>query len=165
MCLTTYLKELSMNNCKHPLYRRYNYIQQVTENPNNPDYAKYGGGVGTKNLFSSFEEFAKHIESTIGLPPTPQHRLHRIDQQGHFAPGNLEWTDQKGVGRNQRSNVRITYKGQTKCITEWCEIYDLNYHTVIERLHSGWDIKDVFHTRPRYIGARTNPNFYERYGS
>jgi hypothetical protein len=152
-----------MSNIKHPLYRRYNYIQQVTENPNNPDYNKYGGGVGIKNLFSSFEQFAQHIESTIGLPPSPKHRLHRIDQQGHFAPGNFEWADQKTVSRSQRSNIKITYKGETRCLSEWAELFDINYWTAVQRLSAGWNIKDVLHTRPRYMGARTNPGYYERY--
>jgi hypothetical protein len=153
-----------MSNSKHPLYRRYNYIQQVTENPNNPDFHRYGGGQGIKNMFRSFEDFADHIESTIGLPPTPQHRLHRIDQQDHFAPGNFEWTNQKGVSRNQRSNVKITYKGETKCVTEWCEILDLNYRTVFERLRMGWDVKDALRKPVRYVGPRSNPNWEPQRG-
>lgn len=30
--------------------------------------------------------------------------------------------------------------GVTHCLSEWCEIYNLNYKVIETRLHRGWDI-------------------------
>lgn len=57
---------------------------------------------------------------------------------------NLRWVTHKQNCRNTKSNFLITYKGETKTLSEWIEILDLPYHTIKRRLYRGWDVEDAF---------------------
>lgn len=78
-------------NLKHgrthtPEFHAYNAAKQRCTNPNNSAYPDYGGR-GIKFLFTSFEQFFKHI----GPRPTPKHRLDRENNDGNYEVGNVRW--------------------------------------------------------------------------
>lgn len=52
----------------------------------------------------------------------------------------------KQQARNRRSNINITWKGETKTLTEWCEILNKPYMTVRVRIVKGWSIDRAFTT-------------------
>lgn len=64
--------------------------------------AKYYAARGIKFLFNSFEEF--FVE--LGPRPTPQHSLDRIDNDGHYEPGNVRWATRKEQQNNRRNTPR-----------------------------------------------------------
>jgi hypothetical protein len=141
----------------HPLYRRWNWICQVTTNTNDPNWPGYGGK-GVKNQFGSWTEFRDYIENELGLPKPPFNKLNRIDQEGDYAPGNLRWTDTKGVGRNMPRNARVTYGGESLTCVEWAERLGLNYHTVFERAKHNWAPEQILGLEPppRFANRRAN---------
>jgi hypothetical protein len=68
-------------------YNAYIDAKQRCTNPKNGSYRNYGGR-GIQFLFTSFEQFIKHI----GPKPTPQHSLDRFpNNDGHYEPGNVRW--------------------------------------------------------------------------
>lgn len=134
----------------HPLYNRWRFIKGITENPNDINYQNYAGGHGIKNQFRDFKEFSSWIENHLGDPPSPNARLHRIDPNDHFRPGNLAWGDQRAVTRRQRNVIHLKYKNKTKTLAEWAEEYGIVYGTMIERYHSGW-------TMPQMLGLKPCP--------
>jgi len=81
---------------KIPVYLAYGREKSWCRNRNDRNYARCGGS-GIRFLFSSFPAFL--IE--VGDKPSPDHWLMRIDRDGHFAPGNLQW-----VPRNNRSKFK-----------------------------------------------------------
>jgi len=137
-----------MTKEKHPLRRRWEFIIQVTTNPNDNNYQSYGGAHGIKNKFKSWEHFRDYIESTLGPKPFDKAKLIRINQRGHFAPGNMMWAESKTLGRRQRTAVFLTYKGQRHNLKEWSEIRGINYNTMLERYHKGWSIAEVLGYAP-----------------
>jgi len=42
--------------------------------------------------------------------------------------------------RNTSTNKIFTINNESKSLIEWCEIYNINYRTVQNRLARGWDI-------------------------
>lgn len=67
-------------------------IQRCT-NPDNPSWKNYGGrGIRVcDEWLHSFEKFIAHI----GLKPSPELILDRIDNDGDYGPGNIRWTTQE----------------------------------------------------------------------
>ena len=68
--------------------------------------------------------------------------IDRIDVNGNYEPNNCRWVDMKTQRRNTHNTRNITIKGVTKCLKDWCNIYNLKYSTVHARLHRlHWNIE------------------------
>ena len=59
------------------------------------------GGKGIQFLFASVEEAGKWIVTNIGPKPTKKHTIDRIDDNGHYEPGNLRWATNTEQQRNK----------------------------------------------------------------
>lgn len=73
-------------------------------NPAQPRYADYGGRgiVVCAEWRASVEAFASYVEESLGQRPGPLYSLDRIDNDGHYEPGNLRWADSKTQNNNRR---------------------------------------------------------------
>lgn len=104
-------------------------------NRNSQDFATYGER-GIKFCFPSFQAFLKEI----GHRPSPKHSVNRIDNQGDYAPGNIQWSTATEQSRNRRSNRTFVINGEERSMAEWAEIYHMNYKILWKRLSLGWNI-------------------------
>lgn len=90
---------------RKPLYNTWKGMVQRCTNPNNPDYPRYGGrGIGVSAEWrDSYEAFARDV----GPKPNKNLSLDRIDNNGHYEPGNVRWATAKAQANNrsQRSNT------------------------------------------------------------
>lgn len=118
------------------LYKTWSQIVQRCTNPNNPAFSSYGGrGVKIDEAWRlSFTTFCRDV----GNRPFPTHTLDRIDNDGHYAPGNVRWASRTEQARNRRSNRLITANGMTKTLAEWISLSGLSASTVERRLKRGW---------------------------
>ncbi len=94
---------LTRENGKHtPTFMAYMNAKMRCKSPQ--AYVKWHnyGGRGIEFRFSSFEEFY----ADVGEKPSPGLSLDRIDNNGHYEPGNVRWTD----WTTQNANRRITRK-------------------------------------------------------
>lgn len=151
---------------KHPLYGRWNQFKQVTTNPNSGDYKNHGArGIRLHPSFDKFLDFEAWVMDNLGPPPGPEYKLARIDQDSHFAPGNLAWQEHNKVIMQSRrgcanNSINIKIGRVTKNIRDWCEENRIHYDTAITRIHKlGWSHKDAvtIPVRPRRDSRNYDP--------
>ena len=123
-----------------PLYRTWLGIKTRCYNKLDEHYKDYGGrGISVcdewYNDFMSFEKWAVNNGYNDTLT------LDRINVNGNYSPDNCRWATRKQQARNRRNNKYFTYNNKTHCLSEWCEILNLNYSTVCTRINKlGWSI-------------------------
>jgi hypothetical protein len=123
------------NNKITPEYAAWQQMHQRCYNENGVGYEDYGGrGIKVAEEFFSFDKFLSHI----GKRPGPGLSLNRIENDGDYAPGNVEWADYVTQNRNTRANRIIS--GQV--LTAHAENLDTSPSTVRQRIDVlGWSEK------------------------
>ena len=111
------------------LYQIWQGLKGRCYNPHNARYARYGGrGIKVcaewENDFSAFYSWAMEHGYSDALT------IERIDNDGNYDPDNCMWATAKQQARNRKSNIEIKIGNATKTLTEWCEIFQLDYGTV-----------------------------------
>lgn len=91
-------------------------------------------GITICDRWDSFDNFL----SDMGLRPSPEHTLDRIDNDGNYEPSNCRWATRSQQARNRRTNVVLTVSGERKTLVEWAEIVGLDQRTLKRRLDRGW---------------------------
>lgn len=94
--------------------------------------------------------------ATLGPSTSSKHSIDRIDNDGGYWCGscdecvaskrvkNVRWATAKEQCRNTSSNSLHEIDGVTKCLTEWCEMYNASPDLVGERMCAGgWSIIDA----------------------
>jgi hypothetical protein len=66
-------------------------------NPKHKAYPYYGGR-GIEFRFANIEEFLHEV----GPRPSPLHSIDRINNDGHYEPGNVRWATKKEQTHNRR---------------------------------------------------------------
>jgi len=106
------------------------------------NYDRYGGrGITVCKRWR--EAFAAFLED-MGEPPTQQHSIDRINNDGNYEPGNCRWATALEQSRNSHHNVTLSYNGETMCISEWAEKLNMAYSALYFRIAGGWSVERAF---------------------
>lgn len=116
-----------------PEYKSFDGAQQRCRTPNHPGFHRYGGR-GIEFRFRSFQ----HFLSELGYKPSPTHTLDRINNEGHYEPGNVRWATPKEQADNRRTNHKLTVKGVTRSIADWGRVSGFGESVIYGRLRFGW---------------------------
>jgi len=131
-----------MNNTR--IYHIWENMKQRTMNPSANEYEHYGGrGIKVCDEWIDFKGFYSWVKTT-NYNDEEKLTLDRIDNDGDYCPNNCRWVTRKKQNRNSSMNVNITYKGNTRCLTEWGEIYNIHPKTLSSRIKNGWSIENAF---------------------
>ena len=115
-----------------PEYRAWLNMKQRCTNPKISTFKYYGGrGIKICKRWNSFVNFL----ADMGNKPSIKYTLERKNTNGNYTPENCIWETQTKQARNKRINHLETYKGETKTMIEWSEIFNLLYSTLIARLN------------------------------
>lgn len=117
-------------------YRAWRGMKDRCNNPNIDSYHNYGGrGITYCERWKRFSNFF----ADMGLCPSENHSLDRSNVNGNYEPKNCRWATLKEQNRNKRVNRYIIIGGVTRCVQEWCEIYNIRYGCFYYRTTHGMD--------------------------
>jgi hypothetical protein len=140
-----------------PEYRIWEYARSRCRNPNDKDYADYGGaGVTFSPVFDDFGVFL----AEIGQRPSPAHSIDRINNDRGYEPGNIRWATPAEQSRNTRRNVVVEINGERMVLKDAANRYGLNYDAVKGRRRSGRPVEEWFH--PLQIAVTLCPTTPQR---
>lgn len=114
-------------------YRSFQHAKERCNNKRNKDYHYYGGR-GIQFRLHSVEAMIEEI----GMKPTPQHTIDRIDNNKHYETGNIKWSTRHEQSNNRRNNVAVTINGETRNVAEWQRINNLPIGIAFTRMNIGW---------------------------
>jgi hypothetical protein len=134
-----------------PTYLSYTAAKSRCENINNQHFADYGGR-GIRFRFASFEQFL----AELGERPSGT-SLERIDNDGHYEPGNVRWATHQQQSNNKRTNRRITASGRTRTVAWWSRETGLSDQVIRGRLDLGWLPERALTCAPRVVRPTTSP--------
>lgn len=119
-------------------YTVWAHIKARCSNPKNQRWHRYGGR-GIKICDEWANSYPAFL-AAVGRRPSPKHSIERIDNDGHYEPGNVRWATMKEQGRNMRRNLLITFNGRTQCLQDWANELGCNYQRIQYRLKLGLPI-------------------------
>ena len=127
------------------IYQEWQGMKGRCYNPHNPNYYRWGGRGITicdewRNSFEAFYEWAMANGYKDDLT------IDRIDNDGNYCPDNCRWATQSEQSRNRSSNIRIKIGNSTRTLTEWCEIFGVNFSAIHARYQKNGfaSIDDLF---------------------
>jgi len=116
------------------LQKRANAMHQRCTNPNDKGYKNYGER-GIRFMFSSVAEC---VEYMMTLPRcSTELSVDRIDNNGHYARGNLRFTSQKEQTNNRRNTLKVSWGGELILAQEWKQNPYTQMSTVCKYVHQG----------------------------
>lgn len=120
------------------VYRKWIGMRQRCNDPNCPQYPRYGGrGIKVSERWNSFESFLEDM----GLPPTGKHQPDRIDNDGDYELGNVRWATPQQNANNRSNNRFYEYCGERKTLREWANRTGIKYSTLQYRIDHGWTME------------------------
>ena len=134
-------RSLKHKRCNTRLYHIWTSMKRRCYNKTAKEY-KYYGARGIAVCSEWKDDFMSFYTWSIANGYNDNLTIDRIDVNGDYEPNNCRWATPKQQARNRRNNRTFTYNGETRCLSEWCEILGLNYHTISVRINlHKWSIE------------------------
>ena len=113
-------------------YRCWRRIISRCHNPDDQRYPWYGArGIAVcEEWRASFETFL----NDMGPAPSPAHTIEREKNEKGYHPQNCRWATMKEQAQNRRSNVKLTFNGETLTIAAWAERLNMDRRVLWKRL-------------------------------
>lgn len=132
---------LTKSKYQEVLGDRYDAIRQRCNTPHYPQYSDYGGR-GIKCLFLDRAGFVKWVEENLPHPTYRGITIDRIENDGHYEPGNLRLATYSEQNFNRRNTAWMTVQGQRMLIHQFDSPYVITwtYKLAVERGMTGEEI-------------------------
>lgn len=106
----------------------YNGMIQRCLNSNHDAYHNYGGrGIKVCDRWSDKEEGFKNFIKDMGLRPSKDYTLDRVDNDGNYAPENCRWATNEEQVVNKRTILKVNYDGKVISFRKFCLLKGLSY--------------------------------------
>lgn len=131
-------------NKKTRLYKIWVDMRRRCNNPNRKDADNYyNKNIKVCEKWSDFNNFKKWaLENGYNDNLT----IERKDNNENYCPENCSWIEKSEQSKNRTSNHYITYKNETKTLSDWSLTLGISRTTIQSRLRRGWSIEKTFET-------------------
>lgn len=135
-------KNYSHGMSQKRIYKIWSGMKQRCNNPKASNFKNYGGR-GIKVCMDWRNDFMNFYNWAISNGYDENLTIDRIDVNGDYKPTNCRWISRAEQTRNERSNIRITIKGETKLLTEWARAFNIDRRTISKRIQLGWKSEEL----------------------
>lgn len=118
-------------------YKSWQHMRSRCQNHRHIEFHNYGAR--DVKVCARWEDFAKFHED-MGDRPSRAHSIGRIDNNGHYEPGNCRWETAKQQAHNTRVNRLLEWQGEMLPMTEAARRVGLKVPTLLHRLEAGWSV-------------------------
>ena len=137
-------KTHNLSNTK--IYKTWQEMKKRCYNSKYKRYKDYGGrGIIICNEW--LNDFKTFYDWSMNNGYKEDLTIDRINVNGNYEPSNCRWASIKIQSNNKRNNRIIEYKGELHTMSEWANIYNINYKLLHSRLKKGWDIEKALFTK------------------
>lgn len=136
-------------NSKRIEYVIWRNIVRRCVNKDDAAYHNYGGrGIRICDRWlNSFDAFFEDV----GERPDESLTLGRIDNDGHYEPGNVEWQTDVEQANNKRNSRFLTHDGETMTLNQWSRKLGICREVIRDRIDRGATTEEAFAPpKPRY---------------
>jgi len=137
-----------MGRYKHGMTgtRVHNTWLRMLDRCKNDRQRTYGKrGIQVCERWQSFEAFY----ADMGEPPTDDHSIDRIDNDGNYCPGNCRWATRTQQARNTSRNTILEHNGMAMTLAQWSQQTGIKASTICRRLYvSGWTVARALTEKP-----------------
>lgn len=127
------------------LYRIWENMKTRCYNDHSAQYKDYGArGITVCDEWK--DNFQAFYNWSISHGYADNLTIDRKDNNAGYSPDNCRWATMVEQCNNRRNNHIVTINGQGKTLREWSEQFNINYHTVQDRLKRGWNEIDALTT-------------------
>jgi hypothetical protein len=124
----------------HPLYTIWRGIRRRCRNPKMKFWENYGGrGIQVCKEWDDFYRFA----ADVGPRPSRWHSIDRVDNDGHYEPGNVRWATKSEQMLNRRGAVYVEVEGVRYRAHELSKRSGRKPDTIVERARKGMTLEEV----------------------
>lgn len=133
------------------LYYTWRTMKARCQNPNAQRYVNYGGrGISVSDEWSdNFDLFS----SDMGEPPTTDHSIERIDNNGNYCKSNCKWATKDEQANNKSNNRIISLGSKSLTLQQWAKLTGIKRGTIARRLNSGWDAATALSRTPPSVST------------
>lgn len=130
---------------KTPEHAAWRHMKDRCYNPKSQRYDRYGArGIQVcERWLNSFENFF----ADLGLRPSAEHSLERIDNDKDYEPSNCKWGTKDEQNSNKSNSRFLVYLGIKKTVAQWAKEVGIGPKTLELRLKAGWTVEESL-TRP-----------------
>lgn len=127
-----------------PTYKSWESMKWRCNNTNHPKYRYYGGrGIKVCDRWMKFDNFLSDMGER-----QPNTTLDRINNDGHYEPGNCRWATRDEQTQNSKfSRFRkgrvVEFRGQYVAIADLAKRSAAGKCNFYNRLKSGWTIEEA----------------------
>ncbi len=118
----------------------------MTAYVNKPDSRNFRGYEGRGFTMCKRWLKFKSFLADMGPAPGPGYSIERKNNNAGYKPSNCTWLPMRDQGKNTRTNVKLTFKGETKILADWARILNIKYTTLGRRIRAGWPVKRALTT-------------------
>lgn len=139
-------KHKTHGQSKTQLYKEWCDIKKRCYNSKSKSYPDYGmRGI---TLCQEWHDYVKYYAYVSVLPHFQEkgYTLNRIDNNGNYEPGNVEWATKAEQANNRRSSRLLEYNEKRQTIAQWSAEIGIEQTTLSARLRMGWSIEKALTT-------------------